>query len=67
MQTKLSYARTIVNSCINIQTVQAAVRQKIFVTVVSWWSYFAVWLHNHSRNVFMVVLLLKCKEKNHVT
>jgi len=41
--TKHSYVRKIVNSCVNIRTIWAVQRQKIFVTIASWWSYLDVW------------------------
>ena len=41
--TKLSYVRKLVNSCVNIRTIWAVERQKVFVKRASWWSYLDVW------------------------
>jgi len=58
--TKLSYVWKIVNSCVNICTVWAVVRQKILINIANPWGYLAVWLYNHSRN-FFTVAFVKCK------
>ena len=35
--------RKIVNLCVNVRTIWAVERQKIFVKIASWWSYLDVW------------------------
>ena len=41
--TKLYYVRKIVNSCLNMHTIWAVERQKIFVKIASWWIYLDDW------------------------